>query len=593
MAAVWLPLKANPPAAAQNEPRRATTPGSPAPIETVRPSTDANRELLAAVRANDSDAVRAAFEHGADPNAVLETRFAGAGLNPPKPVPPTPLLRLQPPDAFDRAKRQAQAVTIFHEFLRRGMNVKASEADATQGNPVLWAIGLNDVTLVREVLDQGGNPNGTFPAPLGGNAVHAAVMQTLVGREAPFVPMTRLILERGGNPNVYDGHGMTPLHQAALGMPETVKLLLEHGADPTLPTRSQGRGFGQSMPDGLTPLTLARRGGNETVIRLLTAAKTKTGLSLEEAASIGDVATLRKYLESGGDPNATNTQQQSLLFLAAGSGQQEAVRLLLQHKASANAVVRGSTALLRAAQLGDVRTVGVLLDGKANINYASYRRPDFPETALTRAVYTAQPAVVALLLRRGVDLTRPGNRDALYRSIQSAGSIPVRVAGQDPAKRRTAEQTLNAQGDVYELLVVHTDVRKNGGEAFCAAIYQAQWGMAEDLLRRGANPNACDRGGQAALFLTVNRIAQERYEATHPFGNKPADANEARQRSQRYTADDRDALAFLRLLLSHKPNVSAVTAPNSLNEGGTALALALREKMGDVVALLRKAGATR
>jgi ankyrin repeat protein len=69
----------------------------------------------------------------------------------------------------------------------------------------------------------------------------------------------RLVLDCGLDPNVKDGFGNTPLHNAASeGHLEVVKLLLERGADPNVKGRS-----------GETPLHYAARRGRLDVVKLL------------------------------------------------------------------------------------------------------------------------------------------------------------------------------------------------------------------------------------------------------------------------------------------------------------------------------------
>ncbi|QYS94237.1 ANK_REP_REGION domain-containing protein [Trichoderma simmonsii] len=84
----------------------------------------------------------------------------------------------------------------------------------------------------------------------------------------------KLLLEHGADPNAMSGDGFTPLAEAAdRGHEAMVKLLLERGADPE--TRSVGRP---------TPLARAASKGHELVARLLL----ESGAKLEPANSKGD-----------------------------------------------------------------------------------------------------------------------------------------------------------------------------------------------------------------------------------------------------------------------------------------------------------------
>lgn len=255
-----------------------------------------------------------------------------------------------------------------------------------------------------------------------------------------------------------------------MGMPRTVETLLRHGADPSLPTQ-HSRSFDR-INIKATPLVLAQRGGNNAVIGLLTAARPV--LSPVEAAATGNVSALRKHLNAGTSPNEKDEAGTPFLVLAVASGKVDAVRLLLDHKADPNAV--------------------------------SNRRPN-PETALTRAVAAAQPEVVALLLKRGADLSTPGNRDALVRLIQTAGCrLPLRRTGQDDRFVKGPDALLAAQNHIYSSLIGRVDVRKTGGAALCAAVERAQFGVAQDLIRRGADVNARDRDGKTVTMLALETL---------------------------------------------------------------------------------------
>ena len=78
-------------------------------------------------------------------------------------------------------------------------------------------------------------------------------------------PTVRLLIDRGDNVNEKNGAGWTPLMDAAfVGHVGIAKMLLEHGADPTL-TNNQGQ----------TALTLARQQDRTLVIDLLEGSLTR------------------------------------------------------------------------------------------------------------------------------------------------------------------------------------------------------------------------------------------------------------------------------------------------------------------------------
>ncbi|XP_038049998.1 ankyrin repeat domain-containing protein 39-like isoform X2 [Patiria miniata] len=86
------------------------------------------------------------------------------------------------------------------------------------------------------------------------------------------------------------------------------------------------------------------------------------------AALNGETQKVRKFLDNGGDPNATDSSGYTALHYASRNGQLEIVRILLQHRANPNCATRsgGVTPLHRAAYSGHLDVVKLLLDRKAS-----------------------------------------------------------------------------------------------------------------------------------------------------------------------------------------------------------------------------------
>jgi ankyrin repeat protein len=160
---------------------------------------------------------------------------------------------------------------------------------------------------------------------------------------APFLPFIEYLLERGADPNAQtrevppprrwlyslndvswvDFTGQTPFLRAALsGDNATMRLLLDYGADPNLPTQG-----------GTTPL-MAAAGVNWVVAQTYT----ESPEALLEAVQL--------CLELGADVNATNSMGLSALLGAVNRGSNDIIRYLAEHGADLNVVdVEGRSAL--------------------------------------------------------------------------------------------------------------------------------------------------------------------------------------------------------------------------------------------------------
>jgi Ankyrin repeats (3 copies) len=88
------------------------------------------------------------------------------------------------------------------------------------------------------------------------------------------------------------------------------------------------------------------------------------------AAKTGDVATLKRLLEGGGDPNSSDANALTALNWAAYNGYLAAVELLVQHRADINAHGNAHqwTPLMNAAAEGHIDIASYLVAHGANVN---------------------------------------------------------------------------------------------------------------------------------------------------------------------------------------------------------------------------------
>jgi ankyrin repeat protein len=150
-------------------------------------------------------------------------------------------------------------------------------------------------------------------------------------------------LDDGGDVNLTDNDGMTPLHFAAFkGHKEIVKVLIAEGADVSV------------SHDGYTPLHAA---GNKEIAELLIA--------------------------KGADVKAKEVDGETSLHYAASEGHKEVAELLIANGADVN-VTRddGGTPLYHAARWGHKNTTALLIAAGADVN----AKDDKGRTPLDRAV---------------------------------------------------------------------------------------------------------------------------------------------------------------------------------------------------------------
>ena len=265
-----------------------------------------------------------------------------------------------------------------------------------------------------------------------------------------------------------DHSDSTLLHHAAgFGNTETVKLLLDNGADVNAKNRLEGTSLhwavrseektglllehgahiNSKTQDGSTPLYLdSRRRDSHSVLRLLLEKGADPNLAtlngstpLMAAAGDGDVVAIKLLLAKGADATALNGSGSGTLMGAARSRNLEALRLLLEHRADVKVETkRKQTALAMAAQQGAEDIVKVLLENGAHVNGQDYRG----YSPLMWAAYSeAMPAgIVKTLLEKGADA-----------GVSGEGETPRTLAGK------------RGDNEVARLLGVSDEQRKSGG----------------------------------------------------------------------------------------------------------------------------------
>ena len=333
----------------------------------------------------------------------------------------------------------AASVAIGERLLAMGADANTSTTQpddpAIRLSVLYRASERGNAGLVRLLLEHGANPNDGESTYHAAERNHRAVLELLVAHGAEISaphphwtntvlyylaghrdgqPMAasanegmRWLLEHGADPNVPSYASQeTPLHRvAALGRATPLaSLLLEHGADPSRP-----------RADGRTPWDLAVRAGHTAIAELLRARGAAGELRPVDAflgaCAVGDEARARLALDAHPGLLATiASTERDVLAHAAGHGRVEAVRAL----ASLGLEVaiessEGGTPLHWAAWNGRVETVRLLLDRGAPVNVRDRRFGSAPlawaahGSKYCRAADDDYISVIDLLLDAGVD----------------------------------------------------------------------------------------------------------------------------------------------------------------------------------------------
>lgn len=293
----------------------------------------------------------------------------------------------------DSPERTKGLVQIARDLLRLGANPNA-EYDwnwhPELPRTALWAalIATGQRELAELLLEHGANPNDGVSMHIAAGSGNVAALDLLhrfgvnpngipggvpplayiMGWMRPTdIAGARWLLEHKADPNLaWAQSGDSPLHIAAQRLDlATVQLLVSHGAD-----------VNKRRPDGRTPHTIAALHGNEEVATWLLQHGAKDELSpldrfvaactsgnkalaqsllkqhpnlaselrpdhhlmMQTPAERGDAKTLETMLACGFNPNVKDSNGVEALHRASMGGHVEAVRVLLAHGASVNAV---------------------------------------------------------------------------------------------------------------------------------------------------------------------------------------------------------------------------------------------------------------
>ena len=363
-------------------------------------------------------------------------------------------------------------VEIVRELLKADheCNIRSKQALT----PLHLAAKEGYVSVVKELLQRNADPNvadGKKSSPL-----HAA---SIAGNLA----MVKALVSFGAHISRSDDNQVSPLHHAArYGHVDIVRLFLEAGADLEAINAS-----------GQTPLHVAVSQRYSEVVAALLAKNANpdtrgrqgwTALHYAVSGKKIETRIMIQILRGSADVHASNDGGSTALFLAAESGSEAAVKILLDAGSKANAKnAANSTPIHRAAQEGYLAVVKLLMEAGAN----PLAKKRHGITPLQLALENSHFDVAAQLLEP-VDSELP-SIDDYEETLYSL----ARVGYEEGIKKALSYSLRNLErGDPKYNQSPLSHAAENGHER-----------VVQILLDKGAEPNLADKSGRTALLWAV------------------------------------------------------------------------------------------
>ena len=303
---------------------------------------------------------------------------------------------------YDETPLQSAAKKGHTKMVKFLVDQGALLEDHSQGDQGLISAASAGHFEVVKILCSEGKVSANVQDGQGRTALcYAAGLKDPTSHKETGEEMAKFLLQKGADPNPV-GKSDGPLHVAALhGHVAMVRLLLEHGADPTIDAQ------------GWCPLTNAIKYNSPEVLPLLLAAKISDpairdkwlAKSLRYACRAGERGAVLQLLQAGADINAAEEEGlpkgATPLLLAILNGHVKCTQLLIRQGARQDiADEQGRLPLPVAAENGYDLLVRDLVRGGGNPNLKSGNNEDTP---LILAAAKEHEKVVKVLLENGAD----------------------------------------------------------------------------------------------------------------------------------------------------------------------------------------------
>lgn len=280
------------------------------------------------------------------------------------------------------------------------------------GDDRLLLAALSDDAAIRDYLLL---MKGNF-----GAAKREALLQAIFSDKEGFI---KFLIETSDNLQSRTKWGNTPLHLATkAGNLSVVRLLIKAGVNIEAKNKK-----------GEVPLVHTAENGHEAIVEWLVSMGAdlesrddEGNTALSRASRGGEEATVRVLIEKGASIETKNHAGETPLLRAIGEGNEGTVKLLVSKRAKIDERNRDDdTPLLKAAEAGHTLMARYLLDGGADIEAMNR----WGRTPLLQAVYCGRKTTARFFISSGANLDAwdDGGYTALGRAVYRQHESMVRL----------------------------------------------------------------------------------------------------------------------------------------------------------------------